>query len=173
MRKYSGELRLIGGELEITIKTSASKTLTVKVHPGKATIHDLMEHIEEKLGVPIKHQRLYHRLTKLSDAPQRSLPHKLICSSEPTVRVSLPTYIDITIEDLSCGDKCTVKVDEAATLQDLLREMQSFGYMPENEVSFFVNGQELCPSKEKRTLVSLGVRSGSKLELKRLKLHMI
>lgn len=55
MCKYFGELRLIGGELEIIIKIFVSKIFIVKVYLGKVIIYDLMEYIEEKFGVFIKY----------------------------------------------------------------------------------------------------------------------
>lgn len=96
---YPGGARLIATELEITIEASSKEIFQVKIHPGRAKVRDIMEQIERKLKVPVKNQKLYHERTRLSDAPSRGLPFRLICSPRPTVVVIVPDYIDITAED--------------------------------------------------------------------------
>ena len=163
-------LRLIDAELEITVEASSSERFPVKIRPSKANVIDLMEVIEERLGIPIKDQKVYHGKTRLSDAPQRSLPLKLICSLRPSVVVIVPEYISITVEDMESGEDCIVKVDKAKTLKDLVDQISLCGNMSETEktaVTFYFKGEGLCPSENGQSLSSLGFRSGSKIQLKR------
>ena len=166
MLRFPGNLRLIQKELEITIKASTNEIFPVKIQPGKAKVIELMEQIERKLGVPIKDQKLCHGEARLSDAPQRSLPEEFICSVEPTLIIIVPEYILVTVEDLISGDTKIVKIDKEKTLKDLMEEMTSCNLQENEEAMFYVNGKELCPSKDTGTLTSLGVSSGSKMELK-------
>ena len=162
----SGNLRLIDVEMQITVKTSSSKTFPVKLHPGKAKVHDLMEQIERELNVPSGDQKLYLGSALLSEAPWKHLPPKLICNPQPTVDVKVPEYIDITVEDQN-NDSHTVKIDKEKSLTALVKEIPSCSYLQENEEAiFFFNGKPLLPSKDEETLTSLGLCSGSKLELK-------
>ena len=163
-------LRLIDAELEITVETSSSERFPVKIQPSKANVIDLMAVIEEKLGIPVKDQKVYHGKTRLSDAPRRSLPSKLICSLRPSVVVIVPEYITITVEDMESGEGCIVKVDKAKTLKDLVDEISLCKNMAETEkaaVTFYFKGEGLCPSENDQSLSSLGFGSGSKIELKR------
>lgn len=167
MLRSPGNFRLIRKVLEITIKASTNEIFPVKIRPGKAKVIELMEEVEKKLGVPIKDQKLCHGEDRLSDAPQRGLPEKLICSLEPTLAVTVPEYILITVEDLISGATEIVKIDKEKTLTDLMQEIPSCRNLKENEEAmFYVNGKELCPSKDTGTLESVGVSSGSKMELK-------
>ena len=167
MLRSPGNFRLIQKELEITIKASTNEIFPVTIRPGKAKVIDLMEEVEKKLGVPIKDQKLCHGEDRLSDAPQRGLPEKLICSLKPTLVVIVPEYILITVEDLICGTTKIVKIDKEKTLTDLMEEMPSCRNLKENEEAmFYVNGKELCPSKDEETLTKLGISSGSKMEVK-------
>lgn len=162
----SGNLRLIDVEMQITVKTSTSKTFSVKLHPGKAKVHDLMEQIERELDVSSGDQKLYLGRALLSDVPWKGLPRKLICNPQPTVDVIVPEYIDITVEDQN-GDSHTVKIDKEKSLTALMKEIPSCSSLQENEeATFYFNGKPLCPSKDEGTLTSLGLCSGSKLELK-------
>lgn len=164
--KASGNLRLIDVEMQITVKTSSGKTFPVTLHPGKAKVHDLMEQIERELDVPSGDQKLYLGSALLSDAPWKGLPRKLICNPQPTVDVKVPEYIDITVEDQN-GDSHTVKIDKEKSLTALIKEIPSCSYQQENEEAiFFFNGKPLLPSKDEGTLTSIGLCSGSKLELK-------
>lgn len=168
MLKSGGNLRLIDAELEITVEASSDVFFPIKIKPGKAKVHDLMEQIERQLDVPVKDQKLYHGKTRLSDAPRRGLPDQLICSLQPTVVVLVPEYITITVV-VNGGDTSSVKIDKAKSLRDLIEEIPSCRNLPKNkEGMFYFNGKELCPSKDKGTLTSLGICSGSKLEFKRL-----
>ena len=165
-----GNLRLLDAELEITVQTSSSERFPVKIRPSKANVIDLMEMIEEKVGIPVSDQEIYHGKTRLSDAPRRSLPSKLICSLQPTVEVIVKEYITITVEDMESGENCTVRVDKAKTLKDLVDEISLCRNMSENEkatVTFYLKGEGLCPSKNDQSLSSLGFDSGSKVKLKR------
>ena len=159
-------LRLIDVEIQITVKASSDKVFPVKMHPGKAKVHDLMEQIERELKVPIMDQKLYFGKARLSDTPRRGLPHKLICSPQPTVVAIVPEYIHITVEDQN-GESNAVKIDKEKSLRALMDELPSCSYLQENEEAMFhFNGKQLCPSKDEGTLTTLGVRSGSRLELK-------
>lgn len=166
LEQASGNLRLLDAEMQITVKTSSRKTFSVKLHPGKAKVHDLMEQIERELGVPSGDQNLYLGSALLSDAPWKGLPPKLICNPQPTVDVKVPEYIDITVEDQN-GDSHTVKIDKEKSLTALMEEIPLCSSLQENEEAiFFFNGKPLRPSKDEGTLTSLGLCSGSKLELK-------
>ena len=163
-------LRLIDAELEITVEASSSERFPVKLRPSKANVIDLMAVIEEKLGIPVKDQNVYHGKARLSDAPQRGLPSKLICSLQPSVVVIVPEYITITVEDIESGEGCRLKVDKAKTLKDLVDEISLCRNMSENEkafVTFYFKGERLCPSENDQSLSSLGFDSGSKIEMKR------
>ena len=154
-------------QLEIIIKASSNEVFTVKIHPGKAKVLDLMDHIQRKLDVPIKDQKLYHGKSLLSDEPRRGLSQELICSFQPTVDVIVPEYILLTVQDVISGDSSIVKIDKEKTLKDLVKEIPSCRNLPENkEAVFLFNGKELCPSRDDETLTNLGIFSGSKLELK-------
>ena len=166
LEQASGNLKLIDVEMQITVKTSSSKTFLVKLHPGKAKVHDLMEQVERELDVPSRDQKLYLGSALLSDAPWKKLPRKLICNPQPTVDVKVPEYINITVEDQN-GDSHTVKIDKEKSLAALLEEIPSCSSLQENqEARFFFNGKPLRPSKDEGTLTGLGLCSGSKLELK-------
>ena len=163
-------LRLIDAELEITVEASSSERFPVKLRPSKANVIDLMEVIEEKLGIPVKDQKIYHGKTRLSDAPRRSLPSRLICSLRPSVVVIVPEYITITVEDMESGEACIVKVDKAKTLKDLVDEISLCRNLSENEkaaVTFYFKGEGLYPSDNDQSLSSLGFGSGSKIQMKR------
>ena len=163
-------LRLIDAELEITVEASSSERFPVKIQPSKANVTDLMAVIEDKLGIPVKDQKVYHGKTRLSDAPRRSLPSKLICSLRPSVVVIVPEYITITVEDMESGEGCIVKVDKAKTLKDLVDEISLCKNISETEkasVIFYFKGEGLCPSENDQSLSSLGFGSGSKIEMKR------
>ena len=162
-------LRLVDAELEITVEVSSSERFPVKLRPSKANVIDLMEVIEEKVGIPVSDQEIYHGKTRLSDAPRRSLPSKLICSIQPSV-VVIVRYITITVEDMESGDGCIVKVDKRKTLKNLVDEISLCKNMSENEkasVTFYFKGEGLCPSENDQSLSSLGFSSGSKIEMKR------
>ena len=163
-------LRLVDAELEITVEVSSSERFPVKIRPSKANVIDLMAVIKDKLGIPVKDQKVYYGKTRLSDAPQTSLPLKLICSLQPSVVVIVPEYITITVEDIESGEDCIVKVDKAKTLKDLVDEISVYKNMSENEkasVTFYFKGEGLCPSENGQSLSSLGFDSGSKIEMKR------
>lgn len=166
LEQGSGNLRLIDVEMLITVKASSSKTFPVKLHPGKAKVHDLMEQIERELDVPSGDQKLYLGRALLSNAPWEGLPPKLICNPQPTVDVIVPEYIDITVQDQN-GDSHIVKIDKEKSLEALVEEIPWCSSLQENEEAMFLFGSKpLRPSKDKRTLTSLGLNSGSKLELK-------
>ena len=152
--------------MEITIQTSAKEIFHVKIHPGKAKVIDLMEQIERKMEIPIKDQKLFHGKARLSDAPGRGLPEQLICSLDPNLVVIVPEYIQITVEDVLSGATNIVKIDKKKTLIDLMEEIPSCKSLQENEeATFYVRGQPLCPSKEDGSLESLGISSGSKVQV--------
>ena len=162
----SGNLRLIDVEMQIIVKTSSNKTFPVKIHPGKAKVHDLMEQIEGELNVPFRDQKVYLGTALLSNAPRRGLPRELICSPQPTIDVVVPEYIHITVEYYN-GDSRDIKIDKEKGLAALMEELPSCRNLQENEEAmFYLNGKELSPSKDEETLTSLGICSGSKLELK-------
>ena len=166
LQTSSGNLRLIDEEITITVEASSNLTFPIKVHPGKAKVHDLMEQIERELNVPIMEQKLYFEKNLLSKAPRRRLPDKLICSPHPTVTAIVPEYIHVTVEEAS-GDSHSVKIDKEKNLRALMEEIPSCSPLQENEEAMFVfSGKKLCPSRNRGTLTSLGVCSGSKLELK-------
>lgn len=161
----SGNLKLIDVEMQITVKTSSNKTFPVKIHPGKAKVHDLMKQIEGELDVPFKDQKLYLGRALLSDAPRRGLPRELICSPQPTVDVIVPEYIHITVEDQN-GDSHDIKIDKEKSLAALMEEIPSCRNLQENEEAmFYFKEKQLCASEDEETLTSLGIGSGSKLEL--------
>ncbi|PFX33104.1 hypothetical protein AWC38_SpisGene2034 [Stylophora pistillata] len=169
-----GDLRLIDAEVAITVTAEPSSSLpfTIRVHPGKATVHNLMERIEVLLEIPIRDQKLYHEGNLLSKAPSRCLPDKLICSPRPAVSVIFPEYIYITVEDQS-GDLIPLKTNVENNLRAVMEQIPSCGNLQENEEAAFVfNGKQLCPSKDKGTIASLGICSGSKLGLTVRILHI-
>ncbi|XP_022804931.1 uncharacterized protein LOC111342140 isoform X2 [Stylophora pistillata] len=166
-----GNLRLIDAEMTITVTVEASssvpspKTFPIKVHPGKAKVHDLMEQIERELNVPVSDQKLYFGRTLLSGAPRRCLPDELICSSRPAVAVTLPEYFHITVEEQN-GDSHAIKIDKEKNLRAVLEEIPPCRNLQENtQVMFDFNEEQLCPFTDERTLNRLGICSGSKLEL--------
>ena len=166
--KSPGNLRLIESELEVTVEASSCERFPVKIRPGKTKVIDLMKVVAEKLEIPVEDQKVYHGRTRLSDAPQTSLPSKLICDLQPTVVVIVPEYITITVEDVDSGEDCIMKVDKAKTLKDFVDEIPLCRNLQENEkATFHFKGEELCPSKIGQTLSSLGFSNGSKLKLKR------
>ena len=151
--------------MQITVKTSSNRTFSVKTHPGKAKIHDLMKQIEGELDVPFRDQKLYLGRVLLSDAPRRGLPRELICSAQPTVDVIVPEYIHITVEDQN-GDSHGIKIDKEKSPTALMEKLPSCSKLQENEeASFYFNGKQLYPTKDNESLTSFGVCSGSKLEL--------
>ena len=168
VKKLSGNLRLIDSELEITVEASSTERFPVKIQPSKAKVIDLMAEIEEKLGIPVKDQKVYHGITRISDAPQRGLPPKLISSLQPTVVVIVPEYINITVQDMDTGENCIVKVDKAKTLKDFLVEIPFCRNLPENiKATFYFKGEELLATQNDETLSSLEFYCGSKLDMKR------
>lgn len=162
-----GNLRLIDAELEITIETSTKKKLSVKVHPGRAKVRDIMEQIERILGVPVREQKLYHRRTRISDEPMDGLPSGLVCSQHyPVLVVIVPEFIHVTIKEPN-GKSNTVKIDKEKTLTDLLEEIPSHKNLAENEeVVFHFNGEHLHPFEHTGSLESLNIFHGSTLEVK-------
>ena len=160
-------MRLIDAEITITVTAEASSSFPfpIRVHPGRVKVHYLMEQIEGKIQVPIRDQKLYHEGNLLSAAPSSYLPDKLICSPHPAGNVIIPEYIHITVKDQS-GDSHSVKVDKEKNLEAVMEEITSCCNLQENEEAIFAfNGKQLSPSKDKGTLASLGICSGSKLEL--------
>ena len=160
-------LRFINNELKITIETSTSETnFSVEVHPGRAKVCDVMKQIERKLNVPIRDQKLYYGRTRLSDAPRRGLPYGLICSPQPTLVVIVPEYIQIAVEEEN-GDIHTIKMDKEKSLAALMKEIPSCSFLQENEEAILCfKGRQMFPARDEGTLTSLGLCSGSKLELK-------
>lgn len=153
--------------MQITVETSSSEIFSVEIQPGKANVYDLMEQIERKLGVPIKDQKLFHGKTRLSDAPRSDLPVKLICSLQPTVVVIVPEFISVTLNDIDSGASRIVKIDKEKRLRDLMTEMLSCRRFSKNEkVTVNFDGKEISPYEDDRSLASLGISSGSKLDLK-------
>jgi len=125
-----------------------------------------MKQIERKLNVPIRDQKLYHGRARLSDAPRRGLPYGLICSPQPTLILIVPEYIHITVANEN-GVLHTIKTDKEKSLKALMKEIPSCSSLQENEEAiFYFNGRQICPTKGEATLTSLGLCSGSKLELK-------
>ena len=168
VKKSSGNLRLIDSELEINVEASSTERFPVKIRPSKAKVIDLMAGIEENLGIPVKDQKVYHGMARISDAPQRGLPPKLISSLQPTVVVIVPEYINITVQDMDSGENCIVKVDKAKTLNDFLLEIPLCRNLPENiKATFYFKGEELLPTQNVETLSSLEFCCGSKLDMKR------
>ena len=163
---YTRNLRLIDTELEITIEMLSEANFSLKVHPGRAKVHDLMELIERKLKVPQRDQKLYHGRARLSDAPRRGLPFGLISSLQPTLILIIPEYIHITVANEN-GVSYTIKIDKEKCLKALMEEIRSCSSLQENEEAIlYFNGRQMCPTKDEGTLSSLGLVSGSKLELK-------
>ena len=129
-------------------------------------MRDLMEQIERRLKVSLRDQKLYHGRACLSDAPRRVLPNGLICSPQPTLILIIPEYIHITVENEN-GILQTIKIDKEKSLKALMEEIPSCSSLQENqEAILFFEGRQMCPAKDEGTLSSLGLVSGSKLELK-------
>ena len=129
-------------------------------------MRDLMEQIERKLKVPLKDQKLYHGRARLSDAPRRGLPYGLICSPQPTLILIIPEYIHITVANEN-GVLNTIKIDKEKSLKALMEEIPLCSSLQENEEAIlFFEGRQMCPTKDEGTLTSLGLVSGSKVELK-------
>ena len=159
-------VRLIDTKLEVTIETSTKTNFSLKVHPGRAKVRDLMEQIERKLKVPHRDQKLYHGIARLSDTPRRGLPYGLICSPQPTLILIIPEYIHITVTNEN-GVLHTIKIDKEKSLKELMEEIPSCSSHLENEETIlYFNGRQMCPTKDEGTLASLGLVSGSKLEQK-------
>ena len=148
------------------IETSTGPNFSLKVHPGRAKVHDVLKQIQRKLKVPLKDQKLYHGRARLSDAPRRGLPYGLICSPQPILILIIPEYIHITVANEN-GVLTTIKIDKEKSLKALMEEIPSCSSLQENqEAIFFFEGRQMSPTKDKGTLASLGLVSGSKLELK-------
>ena len=129
-------------------------------------MRDVMEQIEKKLKVPLRDQKLYHGRARLSDTPRRGLPDGLICSPQPTLILIIPEYIHILVANES-GVLHTIKIDKEKSLKALVEEIPSCSSLQENEEALlFFNGRQMCPTKDDGTLTSLGLVSGSKVELK-------
>lgn len=159
-------MKLIDTELKITIEASSKDMFSIKVHPGRTKVRDVMEQIERKLEVPKKDQKLYLGKTRLSDAPMEGLPHKLICSANPTILVIVPECIQVTLVDQT-GKSIVVKIDKEKGLRALMEEISQRINLQENEEAMlYFEGRQLCPSKDKGNLTSLGIFTGSKLVLK-------
>lgn len=159
-------MRLIDTELTITIEASSKDMFSIKVHPGRTKVRDVMEQIERKLEVPSKDQTLYFGKTRLSDTPMKGLPHKLICSPKPTLLVHVPECIQVTLVDQN-GKTIVMNVDKEKGLKALMEEISLRINLQENEEAIlYFKGRQLCPSKDKGTLTSLGLSTGSRLELK-------
>ena len=159
-------MRLIDTELTITIEASSKDMFSIKVHPGRTKVRDVMEQIERKLEVPYKEQSLYLGKTRLSETPMKGLPHKLICSPKPTLLVNVPECIQLTLVDQN-GKTIVINVDKEKSLKALMEEISTRINLQENEKAIlYFKGRKLCPSKDKGTLTSLGLSTGSRLELK-------
>jgi len=125
-----------------------------------------MEQVQRKLNVPIRDQKLYHGRARISDAPRRGLPSELICSPQPTLTLIVPEYIHITVANEN-GVLHTIQIDKEKCLKALMEEIPSCSSLRENEEAIlYFNGRQICPTKDKGTLTSLGLVSGSRLELK-------
>ena len=139
--------------------------LSLRVHPGRAKVCDVMEQIERKLKVPLRDQKLYHGRARLSRR-RRGLPYGLICSPQPTLILIIPEYIHILVSNEN-GVLHTIEIDKEKSLKALMEEIPSRSSLQENEEAIlFFNGRQMCPTKDDGTLTSLGLVSGSKVELK-------
>ena len=166
MIESPGSLKLVDVELDVTVEASTNERFQVKIRPGEAKIIDLMQKIEAELEVPIKDQKLFHEETRLSDSPYKDLPEKLINSLNRTVKVIVPDYIEITVENSASGESITLKIDKEKRLIDLALEIPSCGNMDDNqEAMFLVDGRELSLEQDTGTLTSLGICSGSRVKL--------
>lgn len=145
-------MRLIDTELEITVEASSKETFSVKIHPGRAKVCDVLEQLERKLEVPIKDQKLYHGRTRLSDSPRNGLPCELICSPRPTVVVIVPEYIHITVKDHH-GDSHDIKIDKEKSLTALMEELPSRG----KKVTFAMGERVFNPEQDKGLLQGIPV----------------
>ena len=162
----SESLILVDVELDVTVEASTSETFQVQIRPGEAKIIDLMQKIEAELEVPIQDQKLFYEEIRLSDNPHKDLPEKLIYSLNRTVKVIVPDYIEITVENSASGESVTLKIDKEKHLTDLTQEIPSCRNMDDNqEAMFLVGGKELSPVRNTGTLASLGICSGSWVKL--------
>ena len=125
-------LRLIETELKITVETSTETKFSLKVHPGRAKLRDVMEHIELKLNVPMKDQKLYHGRARLSDVPRRGLPYGLICSPQRTLILIIPEYIHILVSNEN-GVLHTIEIDKEKSLKAPMEEIFSCRFLQENQ----------------------------------------
>ena len=138
----------------------------MKVHPGRAEVRDVMEQVQRKLNVPIRDQKLYHGRARISDGPRRGLPSGLICSPQPTLILIVPQYIHITVANEN-GVLQTIKIDKKKSLIALMEEIPRCSSLQENEEAIlYFNGRQIFPTTDEGTLTSLGLVSGSRLELK-------
>ena len=157
---------MIDTELTITIEASSKDMFSIKIHPGRTKVRDVMEQIERKLEVPNKDQKLYFGKTRLSDTPRKCLPHKLICNPKPTLLVIVPECIQVILVDQN-EKAIVINVDKEKGLGALIEEISPRINLQENEEAIlYFKGRQLCPSKDKGTLTSLGLSTGSRLELK-------
>ena len=159
-------LILVDVELNVTVEASTNKRCQIKIRPGEAKIIDLKQKIEAELKVPIDDQKLFHEETRLSDNLHNDLPEKLICSLNRTVKVIVPDYIEVTVENSASGESVTLKIDKEKHLTDLVQEIPSCRNMNDNqEAMLIVGGKELSPVRNTGTLASHGICSGSRVKL--------
>ena len=97
---------------------------------------------------------------------------KAVPRQSPSIRhtkkliLIIPEYIHITVVNEN-GVLHTIKIDKERSLKALMEEVPSCSFPQENqEVILFFEGRQMCPTKDEGTLTSLGLVSGSKLELK-------
>jgi len=140
---------------------------SLKVHPGRVKVRDVMEQVQRKLNVPIRDQKLYHGRTRISNAPRTDLPSGLICSPQPKLMLIVPEYIHITVTNENGRVLHTIQIDKEKSLKAFVEEIPSCSSLQENEEAIlYFNGRQIFPTKEEETLTNLGLKSGSRLGLK-------
>ena len=125
-----------------------------------------MEQVQRNLNIPIRDQKLYHGRARISDAPRRGLPSGLICGPQPTLILIVREYIDIIVANEN-GVLHTIQIEKEKSLKALMEEIPTCSSLQENkEAILYFNGRQIFPTKDEGTLTSLGLVSGSRLELK-------
>ena len=161
----SGVLQLLSSELKVTVETTTGQNLQLTVHPGRAKVSDVMEEIKRHTDVPVEDQKLYHGESCISNRPWKALPEALLFVEDPTLLVEVPEYFEISVR--VAEDKVIpVKIDKTKTLRDLQQKVPSCARLGRRRrVWFIYEGNRLNPDEENGSLESVGIISGSVVDV--------
>ena len=151
--------------MKVTIETSTEERFQITVHPGRADVWNIMEEIEHHTDVPAEEQKLYYEESCISNSPWEVLPEALLFAEHPTLVVEVPEYFEITVR--VAEDKVIpVKIDKTKTLRDLQQKVLSCARLGRRRrVWFIYEGNRLNPNEENGSLESVGITSGSVVDL--------